>query len=98
MQNSKKRISAFLSVVIAAVFVLSVVFVVFESEHHCSGEDCHICQTLISCLNNINNLTPDPNVTQFSAFAVFAVVLLIGSVCVKLNINNLVLLKVKLSE
>ncbi|MBQ9516531.1 MAG: hypothetical protein IJI47_04330 [Eubacterium sp.] len=98
MQNAKKRISAIMAVTIALVFVLSVLFVVFESEHNCSGDDCRICQTVNTCLHIFDNTTPDPAVINAVAAVVFALVLVIGAVSACRNSENLITLKVKLSD
>lgn len=98
MNSAKKRLSALVAAAIAFVFVLSVLFVVFEAEHNCSGDDCQICQTVNTCLHIFDNTTPDPEIITPAAFAVFALVLVIGAVSACVYSENLITLKVKLSD
>ncbi|MBR3149463.1 MAG: hypothetical protein IKF64_04760 [Eubacterium sp.] len=98
MQNVKKRISAALAVIIALTFVLSVLFVVFESEHNCSGDDCQICQTVGNCLKILDNTTPKPETAVLSVAVIFALVLVLGTVMLRADSENLITLKVKLSN
>ncbi|MBR0413423.1 MAG: hypothetical protein IJI47_07680 [Eubacterium sp.] len=98
MSDSKKRFSAFVAAIIAAVFVLSALFVIFESEHNCAGDDCQICQAVNTCLHVFDNTTPEPEIFVPAVALVFALVLVIGAVSACSNTDNLITLKVKLSD
>ena len=98
MSKSRKYLAVFMAVVMAAVFALSVFFVISESEHNCSGDDCQICQAVNLCLKAFDNTTPKPAASALSAVMCFALVLVIGAVSVCLTDKNLITLKVKLSN
>jgi hypothetical protein len=59
--TAKKRIAA-LILAFAMVFAMafSVFFIAHNSEHSCTGEDCHICRQISICLNSLKNLIPKP--------------------------------------
>lgn len=44
------------AVLLAAVLLFSVLFVVAEADHHCSGEHCAICQQIQSCQQLLEQL------------------------------------------
>lgn len=45
----KKVIAGAVALTLAAVFVFSLAFTVFEADHDCEGEHCHICATIDVC-------------------------------------------------
>ena len=45
MKRSKK-LAAIMSVIFVALLVFSFCFVIAESDHDCSGEDCHVCRAI----------------------------------------------------
>lgn len=98
MQNAKKRFSAVMAFIIALCFVLSVLFVVFEAEHDCSGDDCQICQTVNTCLHLLDNTTPKPDTAAAVMPVIYALVLVMGALSACLCSENLITLKVKLSD
>ena len=98
MSKTKRAISVFLAVVLTAVFALSVFFVVFESKHNCSGDDCQICQTVNLCLKVFNNKSPKPETASVVSLIAFALVLVMGAVLLCKKNENLITLKVKLSD
>ena len=98
MSKTKKCLSVLMAVILTAVFVLSVFFVIFESKHNCSGDDCQICQTVSLCLKAFDNKTPKPENADVFASVCFALVLVIGAVSLCFDNKNLITLKVKLSN
>lgn len=98
MLKAKKCLSAAFAVIIALSFVLSALFVVFEAEHDCSGDDCQICQSVNTCLRLFDNTTPKPESSGFVAALAFALVLVLGAVLLGGRSENLITLKVKLSN
>ncbi len=98
MSKAKKALSLFLAVVLTAVFALSVFFVVFESKHNCSGDDCQICQSVNLCLKLFDNKTPKPESANVIAALFFGIVLVVGAVLLCKKNENLITLKIKLSN
>ena len=98
MQKTLRRISAVTALLIALVFVMSALFVIFEADHDCSGDDCRICQAVNTCLNLFDNTTPKPDGAEFGAAVIFALVLAMGAVSAQKFSDSLVTLKVKLSD
>ena len=98
--SKAKRCLAFvLAAAIAVVFAVSVLFVVSNAEHECSGnDDCHICQLVTFSLNVFRNISPDPDSSAVSASVCFALVLVLGAVFTRTVSQNLITLKVKLSN
>ncbi|MBR2100093.1 MAG: hypothetical protein IJ927_02035 [Eubacterium sp.] len=97
--TAKKRIAA-LILAFAMVFAMafSVFFIAHNSEHNCTGEDCHICRQISICLNSLKNLIPKPEKAQICIFAAFLLVLAIGIVEEAKKQSSLIDLKVKLSD
>jgi len=97
--TAKKRIAAFI-LAFAMVFAMafSVLFIAHNSEHNCTGEDCHICEQISICINSLNNLVPKPEKAQICIFSAFALVLAIGIVEEAKKQTSLIDLKVKLSS
>ena len=53
-----KRIFAFLTAfLVAAVLLLSGLFIVTHAEHECTGEDCPVCAELQECAATIRLIT-----------------------------------------
>jgi len=44
--KTSKKLAAFLSVLFVVALVVSFCFVIAESDHDCSGEDCHVCRAI----------------------------------------------------
>ena len=97
--SDKKRITA-LVIAFAMAFALafSAFYIVHNSEHKCSGDDCYICARISNCVNKLNNNTPKPETAELFAAVLFAVVLLLGAVELVKNRKSLTELKVKLSN
>ena len=51
-----KKIALMLAVATMSLIVLSVVYVVKEANHDCTGENCPICVQIEQCLNNFRTL------------------------------------------
>ena len=56
MSKTKKCLSVFMAVVLTAVFVLSVFFVIFESEHISSSDTANLIPGCIKNLKQQNEL------------------------------------------
>ena len=57
MQNNFiKKISAILVAISASVLVFSVAYIISESNHACTGDDCPVCVCIEQCLNNFRTL------------------------------------------
>lgn len=94
-----RRITALITAfAFAFAFCFSVLFIVEEAEHNCSGEHCNICEQINACLHFFDNFSPKPEALGFSASLFFAAVLLIGAVAESKKNITLVNLKVKLSD
>ena len=48
--NRKRTLAAIISVLLAAVFALSLAYLAVEADHHCTGEDCPICHNIQVCI------------------------------------------------
>jgi len=43
----------FLSALIITMILASLSFIVLEADHDCHGENCHVCDLIIQCDNNV---------------------------------------------
>ena len=48
-RNLKKSMAGILAVLFLAITLFSSVYIIIESDHDCSGEDCHICHMIEVC-------------------------------------------------
>ncbi|MBR3737600.1 MAG: hypothetical protein IKN26_02570 [Eubacterium sp.] len=97
--NNKKRITALcLAFAIAIALAFSVLFIAHNSEHKCSGADCSICAQINNCVEKLNNISPKPETSDFSAPVLFCAVLCVGAVIELFRKKSLIELKVKLSN
>ena len=95
MFNIKKKIKAFISLLIVFSLLFAFVFISLESNHDCTGEDCQICASIQSFGNLLKKLV-------LSVFAVFVTLCLSEFVALfnrrteKIFSYTLISLKVKL--
>ncbi len=97
MSKAKRIFMLIISLALIFAVLFSAAFIVHESDHHCTGESCHICKLINVCIAalNVSGL-----IILLFAIAVFTVNSFIVTV---LNIgfispqNTLISLKVKLS-
>ena len=93
-----KKFSAFLVATTASVLILSVAYIIAESNHDCTGDDCSVCVCIEQCLNNFRTLgTSDEMqaeifiVEKFSEPPIFIYVCLILSITLinsKVRLDN----------
>lgn len=53
MSSIKKIVAAFVCLCLITAMVLSFAFIADTTDHDCSGEDCEICRTIVSCVQTI---------------------------------------------
>ncbi|MBQ8133515.1 MAG: hypothetical protein IJ192_03770 [Clostridia bacterium] len=82
--NQKQKIKAVLiCLLIAAVMLLSSLYVLIHADHDCSGTDCTVCMNIQQCENNIKMIFSGIAVGQIitSAAFVFVLIVLFYTVC-----------------
>lgn len=99
MNNKKKKI---FSIVVCALFLFiifaSLFYIVKESDHHCTGEDCPICASIHHAEQTLRNLgTGTITNASVTSFLVLFVSLMIGSFYLVSN-TTLVEQKVRLNN
>ena len=67
-----KFTAVFLSVLLLTMVVLATFYIAEESDHHCQGADCPICNCLHQCENIVQTMysgdTPSPAAGDATAF------------------------------
>ena len=58
-----KIVAPVMAALVILAVVMSLLFVIHEAHHHCTGEDCPICARIEACINTVKNLI---NVTLLS--------------------------------
>ena len=98
MEKKKRIISLFLAMTILIVMLYSALFIIFEADHNCVGENCPICYQISVCENTLKNLSLIVCTVVF--IAMFTYILCSGiPVCKEYAQNyTLVSLKIKLSD
>lgn len=51
-----KKIAMILAISTISLIILSVCYIVKETNHDCTGEDCPVCVQIEQCLNNFRTL------------------------------------------
>lgn len=49
-------LSGVMALVIVAFLLLSIIFIVHEADHDCSGGDCPVCALIMQCENNLRTV------------------------------------------
>ena len=52
----QKQLTAVLALLLAFVMLFSVLYIAFEADHDCCGEDCAVCAQLHACEELLRNL------------------------------------------
>ncbi len=52
-----KRAAVATAIVLLFAMLFSVLFIVHETGHKCTGEDCHVCMKIDACENALKNIT-----------------------------------------
>ena len=94
-QNTR---AVFAYAVLFLITIVSVVYIVHESVHVCSGEDCPVCACIRSVQNNLSQLTIDLAETMTPAAPAFERLLSVKSFCVSVLCRTLVEQKIKLNN
>ena len=95
VQNTR---AVFAYAVLFLITIVSVVYIVHESVHVCSGEDCPVCACIRSVKNNLSQLTIDLAETMTPAAPAFERLLSVKSFCVSPLCRTLVEQKIKLNN
>lgn len=98
MHRQRRFMALATAAIFALVFVISAFFIAAESDHACTGHDCHICETLQVCLHFFDNVTPRPAQGGQTVIILFALVLCMGQVSGGCRRHTPVQLKEKLSN
>lgn len=80
MRKNKRVTAGIMSILMLAGVLLSIFFMAAETEHECTGEDCHICEALELCCNTVKRLgegTVAP--ITFTVLMTFAAILLFSA-------------------
>ena len=56
MTRQKRVVALLLAMVVCIVMIFSILFISFEAQHHCAGENCKICYQLDECSQAIRQL------------------------------------------
>ena len=97
MSKVLKFIAPILAAVILLTFFMSLLFVIHEAHHNCTGEDCPICARIEACISTVKNFVD--LVTVALLLAILPALLILTSLPpIKIfgNVNSPVNLKVKL--
>lgn len=52
--NWKKTTASIVASTMLVLVLLSALFIVIETEHHCTGEECPICSCILQCENSLH--------------------------------------------
>ena len=75
--NRPTRIAAgILGSLLILILLFSGIYIGFESDHDCTGEDCHICQCIDVCGDILNSAFDIRTITATSAVHLFLTMLL----------------------
>ena len=55
MSKALKLIAPILAAIILLTFFMSLLFVIHEAHHNCTGEDCPICARIEACISTVKN-------------------------------------------
>ncbi len=94
----KQHRKAVLAVLLAFVMLFSVLYVVLEADHECSGEDCAVCAQIRACMNLIRNLLPVAAVLTTAGLIDLSAERIGGVLCRVFSSITLISLKIKLSD
>ena len=98
MTRSKRIIALAVAAAIVFAMAFSVLFIVREEEHECSGVDCQFCQQMNAAMESFLHHTPKPQNTALLSIVSFALMLVLGMVRQGKVSDTLTALKVKLSD
>ena len=54
--NRNKKIALITCILLCVAVTVSFAFVVLQTDHHCTGEQCHICAEILACKTLLRNL------------------------------------------
>lgn len=98
MFNRRKILTLIICVIFTVSILLSVVFIAEEANHHCTGQNCPICNEIQICFNMLNNVgTGLPFITP-NVVRVYILLMGLAAVLIINVIKTLVQLKIKLTE
>lgn len=98
MRKSKKCLAIVIAVTMLFTMLFSGAYIAAEANHHCSGEDCPICEEVALCQNTWKQFSA--TVAETAAVFVFLFALLLSAIQIskKWESITLITLKVKLSD
>ncbi len=94
---NKKRTAAFITAVLLLLsLIFSLIFIASESDHHCCGDNCSICNTLYILEKNINERSSSviSAIILLLTFSIIIEVIKIRSSYIR---NDLIIQKIRLN-
>ena len=90
----KKMLTALMTVILVMSVFVSLVYVIEEADHECSGNDCPVCMTLSICRRNIQGIV---TITAVGVILIFTLHTVLQSciICTAEN-NGLSLIRQKI--
>ncbi|MCR5834625.1 MAG: hypothetical protein K6G55_08270 [Selenomonadaceae bacterium] len=84
----RTKSAATLAAIFASIFIVSVAYIIAESNHNCVGDGCPVCTCITQCLDNLRTLgtSTDSSVENFFAEN-FAVLVVYFHVCLVVPIT-----------
>lgn len=84
MINGKKEkfLRHIITILILSVILLSCVYIIKESNHHCEQDNCRICDNIFCCINIITN-EAGGTINAESTFSIFLFMIFAGAVSIK---------------
>lgn len=79
-----RKISVLLAFLLIFVMLFTSAFIIAEADHHCCGEDCHICALILICEQMLKRLS------LFVMFATLIAVSVIGFCLIRIYFSRCV--------
>lgn len=98
MIKNKKRLALIVAAVFCFAMLFSALFIIAESNHDCTGENCKICYQINVCEQTLKNLVSVVLAIIISCLIKFLYAKLNGFILLRTYSHSLVTLKVKLSN
>lgn len=98
MTKRNRMIAILFIMMLLFVRLFSAVFIIAESNHECTGEDCRVCYQISVCQNVLKTLSSAVVAVSIGAALTYILVCLIFTAIRTYTHTTLITLKVKLSD
>lgn len=98
MTKRKNLLALLLAAVVCFGMVVSLSFLAAEADHHCTGEDCWVCEQLQLCETHLRTLPAAPSAATLAAVCLACFALAFFPRDPREETTTLVSLRVKLSN